>query len=329
VPVNRVLVTGGSGFVGHEIVRRLVAGGREVAGLARSPEAGELLRGLGAEPVVGDVLDRESLDSAMRGCEVVYHAAGVNAFCLLDPGPMFRVNVDGTRAVVEAAAVAGVRRLVYTSSAATLGEAAGTIGHEGSPHRGWFLSSYERSKFEAERAALVAASAAGIELVCVNPASVQGPGRTHGTARLLLDLVTGRLPAVVESRLSLVDVADCAAGHILADERGASGERYVLCGAVLTTREALELLAEVAGVDLRVRLVPARLAWAAGAAGEGLGRLRRRRPPVCRELVRTLVHGHAYDGSRAERELGLRYAPVRESLTRTLRWYAEHGYLTP
>ena len=324
---RRVLVTGGSGFVGQELVRRLVAAGREVTGLARSPASAELLRSLGAEAVPGDILDRGSLDVVMRGCDVVYHAAGVNAFCLRDPAPMFRANVDGTRTVVDAAARASVRRVVYTSSAATLGEAAGTVGHEGSQHRGWFLSSYERSKFEAERTAVAAARRRGIELVCVNPASVQGPGRTRGTARLLLDLVTGRLPAVVDSRLSVVDVADCAAAHILAEERGQPGERYVLCGAVLTTREALELLAQVANVQLRVRFVPAWLAAAAGAGAEGQARLRRRRARVCRELVRTLVHGHAYDGSRAERELGLRYTPVRASLERTLRWYADHGYL--
>jgi dihydroflavonol-4-reductase len=326
-PVSPVMVTGGSGFVGGEIVRRLVAGGREVVALARSADAAGAVEALGARPARGDILDRESLVEAMHGCEVVYHAAGLNAFCLRDPEPMYRANVEGTRAVVDAAAHAGVQRIVYTSSAATLGERAGTVGHEGSEHRGWFLSDYERSKYEAEQTATAAALDHSVELVCVNPASVQGPGRTRGTARLLLDLLTGRLPAVVDSHLSVVDVADCAAGHLLAEARGRPRERYVLCGASLTTREAVALLSEVAGVDLRIRFVTPRLALAAGGAGEVWGRLRRRRPRICRELVRTLIHGHAYDGSKAERELGLRYTPIRDSLARSIAWYGEHGYL--
>jgi dihydroflavonol-4-reductase len=308
-------------------VRRLVAGGREVAALARSRAAAEVLEALGAQPVHGDVLDSESLPAAMRGSDVVYHLAGVNAFCLPNPEPMFRTNVEGTRSVVEAAARSGIQRIVYTSSAATLGERAGTTGDEESQHRGWFLSDYERSKYEAELAATATARAHGVELVCVNPASVQGPGRTHGTARLLLDLLTGRLPAVVDSRLSVVDIADCAAGHLLAEARGRPGERYVLCGASMTTSEAVALLSEVAKIDLSVRFVSPRLALVAGAGGEAWGRLRQRRARICRELVRTLVHGHAYDGSRAERELGLRYTPIRDSLARTLAWYGEHGYL--
>ena len=122
-------------------------------------------------------------------------------------------------------------------------------------------------------------------------------------------------------------MADCAAGHLLAEARGRPGERYILCGASLTTREAVALLSEAAGVELRIRFVPPRLALAAGVAGEVWGRLRRRRARICRELVRTMIHGHAYDGSKAERELGLRYTPVRDSLARTIAWYAEHGYL--
>lgn len=308
-------------------MRRLATGGRQVTALARSAESAAVLESLGARPVHGDVLDRVSLIAGMRGCDVVYHVAGINAFCLPDPEPMFRTSIDGTRLVVEAAALAGVQRIVYTSSAATLGERAGTTGDERSEHRGWFLSNYERSRYEAELAATAAAGAHAVELVCVNPASVQGPGRTRGTARLLLDLLTGRLPAIVDSRLSVVDVADCAAGHLLAEARGRPGERYVLCGASMTTREAVALLSDVGGADIKVRVVPPQLALVAGAGGEAWGRLRGRRPRICRELVRTLVHGHAYDGSKAERELGLRYTPIRESLRRTLDWYAEHGYV--
>src|SRR5205823_9083701 len=199
--MTTALVTGGTGFLGRAIVERLVANGDPVRALARSDASAKALAELGAEPVRGDVLDLDALASAMEGCDLVYHAAGANAFCVRDPSPMFEVNVEGSRTVVRAAARAGVRRVVYTSSAATLGEASGTIGAEESPHRGWFLSNYERSKFEAEQAVFAAARATGLEVVSVNPASVQGPGRATGSARLLLDYLNGRLKAVVDSRL--------------------------------------------------------------------------------------------------------------------------------
>jgi dihydroflavonol-4-reductase len=320
-----VLVTGGTGFVGRALVERLLREGHEVRALARSEDSAGALAALGAEPVRGDVLDPDALDPAMRGCELVYHAAGANAFCLRDPSPLFEVNVGGSENVARAAARAGVGRVVYTSSAATLGEASGTVGSESSQHRGWFLSDYERSKFEAERAVLAVALETGLEVVCVNPASVQGPGRSKGSARLLLDYLNGRIPAVVDSRLSLVDIEDCTEGHLLAASHGAPGERYVLSGATVSTRDGLALVGRLVGVERPVRTLPGSLAVAAATAVETLARARRRDPSICRELARTLLHGHAYDGSKAERELGLRYTPLEETLRRTVEWWAEQG----
>jgi dihydroflavonol-4-reductase len=320
-----VLVTGGTGFIGRAIVQQLLERGDDVNALARSEASARTLRELGAEPVQGDVLDLEALVAAMCGCEIVYHTAGINTFCLRDPSPMFEVNVEGSRNVVRAAARAGVSRVVHTSSAATLGEAHGTVGTERSPHRGWFLSDYERSKFEAERAVLAAAAATGVDVVCLNPASVQGPGRATGSARLLLDFLNGRLKAVVDSTLSLVDIADCTAGHLLAGAEGKTGERYVLSGATLTVRDGLALVARLAGVERPVRTLPPSLALAVGTAAEALGWIRRDSPRICRELVRTLVHGHAYDGSKAAQALGLRYTLIEESLRRTIGWWAEQG----
>jgi dihydroflavonol-4-reductase len=325
---GRAFVTGASGFLGSALVARLKAAGREVVALARSAESAETVGRLGAEVVRGDVLDLEALVTAVRDCDVVFHLAGVNAFCLRNPEPMFRVNVDGSRTVVRAAAAADVGRVVYTSSAAVVGERAGTVGSEDSPHRGFFLSEYERSKHEAERAVREAALDAGVDVVYVNPASVQGPGRTGGTARLVLDYVNGRLKVIVRSRLSFVDIDDCVEGHLLAEARGEPGRRYLLCGATLATREAVALLADLSGIERRPRELPVAVAFAAAAAVEAAARLRGRTPKLCRELVRTLVHGHRYDGSRAERELGLRYTPPRESLLRTLTWYAENGYVS-
>jgi dihydroflavonol-4-reductase len=318
-----VLVTGGTGFLGRAIIERLLNEGDEVKALARSDASTGELGALGAEPVPGDVLDLEGLAAAMRGCDVAYHAAGANAFCARDPSPMFEVNVRGSQNVIRAAARAGVRRVVYTSSAATLGEASGTIGSEESPHRGWFLSDYERSKFEAEQAVFATARETGVEVVSVNPASVQGPGRASGSARLLLDYLNGRLKAVVDSQLSLVDIADCTEGHLLAGSRGTPGERYVLSGATLSVREGLALVASLVGVDRPLRALPPSLAMAVATAAEALGWVRRRSPRICRELARTLIHGHAYDGSKATRTLGLRYTPIEETLRRTVDWWVE------
>ncbi len=325
----RTFVTGGTGFVGGAIVDALVAEGREVVALARSEDGARALEERGARPALGDALDGESVERAVRGCEVVYHAAGMNAFCLRDPSPMFRVNVEGTRTVVEAGARAGARRVVYTSSAATIGEAKGAVGREDSPHRGWFLSAYEQSKFEAERAAFEIAAASGIELVSLNPASVQGPGRTHGTAKLLVDSLNGKLSVIVDSRLSLVDVADCTRGHLLAETRGEPGERYILSGVTMTVRETVELLGRVAGIETRPRALPPPLALAGAMAAELVSGVRRKKPAVCREMVRTVLHGHAYDGARATRELGLAYTPIEESMRRALAWYVEAGLVTP
>jgi dihydroflavonol-4-reductase len=280
---------------------------------------------MGAEPVRGDVLDVESLEAAMRGCEVVYHVAGLNALCLRDPSALFEVNVEGSRNIVRAAADAGVRRVIYTSSAAAIGEARGTVGSESSPHRGSFLSSYERSKYEAEQAVLGAARETAVEVVCVNPASVQGPGRATGSTKLLLDYLNGRLKVIVDATISLVDIADCTEGHLLAEARGRPGERYLLSGATVTVREGIELLERLTGVHERVRTLPPALATAGAVAAETAARLRRKSPRLCRDLVRTALHGHAYDGSKATRELGLTYTPLEETIRRTVDWFRDEG----
>ena len=320
-----VLVTGGTGFLGRAIIERLLEDGERPKALARSEASAGALAELGAEPVRGNVLDPEALAAAMRGCGLVYHAAGANAFCVRDPSPMFEVNVRGSENVVRAAARADVKRVVYTSSAATLGEKKGTVGTEQSPHRGSFLSDYERSKFDAERAVLAAADENEIEVVCVNPASVQGPGRASGSTRLLLDYLNGRLKAVVDSTLSLIDIADCTTGHLLAASKGMPGERYVLSGATLTVREGLALLSRLAGLEQPVRTLPPSLAMTLATVVEAVGWVRRGSPRICRELARTITHGHAYDGSKAVRELGLSYTPIEETLRRTMEWWIDQG----
>lgn len=283
----------------------------------------------GGRSVRGDVLDDAALREGMRGCVTVFHVAGTNAMCLRNPAPMLRTNVEGTAAVIRAAAAADVPRVVHTSSAAAIGEAAGVVGREGTPHRGTFLSEYERSKHRAEERAFALGRALGVEVVAVNPSSVQGPGRTGGSARLLIRLVDARLPVVVDTFISILDVEDCSAGHVLAEERGRAGERYLLNGASLTTWSAVALVRSVAGRPRHVVGLPRIAAAWAGTAASGISRLTGRALPFCPELARTLLHGHRYDGSRATRELGLSYRPVEDTVERTLRWYADRGLIRP
>jgi dihydroflavonol-4-reductase len=326
--VSRVFVTGGSGVVGRALVERLVAGGDEVVALARSRPAEETVRGLGAEPARGELFDEDVLAAAMEGCSVIYNVAGINSLCVDDPEPMLRTNIAGPPVVVRAAARAGVARIVHTSSAATIGEASGVIGREDTPHRGWYLSTYERSKTEGEQAVFEAGRQHGVEVVCVNPSSVQGPGRAGGTARFLLAYLDGRLKVFVPTNVSLIDISDCAEGHVLAAERGVAGERYLLNSIALSITEALALAGDVAGVSGKPRMLPRQVATAGAWVVEHGSRLARRKPPVCREMVRTLLHGHIYDGSRAERDLGLRYTDPRETLRKTVDWARAEGLLS-
>ena len=211
-----------------------------------------------------------------------------------------RVNVGGTRAMVAAAAGAGVERIVYTSSAATLGERRGTVGHEGSEHRGSYVSAYERSKHRAEVAALEDADRLGVPLVAVNPSSVQGPGRTGGTARILLGYLTGRLRFAVDTRLSVVAIGDVVAAHLRAEDAASPGERYVVSGWTTTVSDAVSTLERVTGVTRRVRMLPA---WTLGV-GRPPGRWGLGAPPEGRSAV-------SRDGASALPRARLRRQPDR------------------
>jgi len=321
----RVAVTGGSGVVGSAVVRHLVADGHEVWALARSSRSSSRLDGLGARVVHGDILDGEALARLVKGSRRVFHLAGVNEMCSRDPVRMWMINVESTLGVLEASARAGVERFVHTSSATTIGEEGGTVGRETSPHRGHFLSEYERSKTVAERLSLDRIQ--DIEVVSVNPASVQGPGRSTGTGALLLAVSRGRLPFLVDTTFSIVDIDDCARGHLLAADRGLPGERYLLSGAVLTVRDAVLILKQASGRRGSPWFVnPAVVPALAPVVDSGF-RLVGKQSPLCAESARVLLHGHRYDGSKAARDLGLEYTPVEDTLERTFRWYRREGLI--
>jgi dihydroflavonol-4-reductase len=322
-----VVVVGATGFLGSALLADLVAAGVEPRGTFRSPGGEAAVARLGGVPVPADLLDPASLRRALDGSSLVYHLGGLNSLCPRDPGRLFEVNLRGSANLIQAAAAVGLRRVVYTSSAAAIGEPAGVVANEESAHRGWFLSTYERSKYLAERRVLELGQELGVEVVCLNPSSVQGPGRTGGTARFLIRYAQGRLRWMVRTRVSLLAVGDCVAAHRLAAERGRPGRRYLLNSFTMPIEELLELAGRITGVQHRLRYLPPRLAVAGAVAVGRLAAITGRRPPVCGEMVRTLLHGHAYDGARAARELGLTYTSAEDLLRQTFAWYRSQKLL--
>ena len=317
-----VLVTGGTGVVGTPIVRYLVEAEREVRGLARSKESASLLAGMGATPVSGDTRDIESLETALAGCGVVYHIAGRVSFCSRNPDLLYEANVEGVHNVVRAARRAGVRRLVHTSSVSALGETPGTVGSEATRHSGYYVSHYARSKHQGEEAAL--AGGEDMEVVVVNPSSVQGAARATGTGGLLLQAINGRFRFMVDTPISLVDADDCAKGHLAAEQHGVPGERYVLSGFTITIRQAVALMGDLTGRDYRVRFIPTGMLALLSPFADLIGRSMSS-VPVCRETLRLMRFGARYDGSRATRELGLEYRRARETFARALESFRSAG----
>jgi dihydroflavonol-4-reductase len=320
-------ITGATGFIGGALLDRLLADRRSVRVLVRTDSAAEKLAARGVEPVIGDLANESALSTGVRSVDTVFHVAGVNEMCTLNPDAMMAGNVDGTLAVFRAAAAAGVSCMVYTSSAVTVGHAGkGRLADETMMHDRVFVSHYERSKYEAEVALFEAARSSSVRVVAVNPVSVQGPGRTGGSARLLLGILKQDRPILPATTVSLVDIADCVQGHLLAEAHGVHRARYLLSGAVVDTKQAAALLGEVVNTNKRPIVIPVGVVRAVGLPVAWLLN-RLGKTSVCPEMVRTLVKGHAYDGSKATRDLGLAYTPIEDTMRTTVAWYRSEGLL--
>jgi dihydroflavonol-4-reductase len=323
--VTRVAITGATGVVGRALLAHLVEQGFDVRALTRRESDARIVADLGATPVSGDLLEVESLVPLVADSEFVFNVAGVNEMCLRDPTKMEQVNIGGVRNVMAACRRGGVGRLIHTSSAVTIGEERGTVGDENSTHRGWFLSDYERTKTMGEEVLFTEAD--GLDVVAVNPSSVQGPGRATGTGRIILGVVRGDMRYLVDSTISLVDIDDNAKGHLLAARSGISGARYVLSGAVLNVRDAVELASSAVGRDLAPLYLPPTLVKVVASLGGPMARLLHKDFPFCAEIVRVMAFGHRYDGSRAARQLGLVYRSVEDTIDRTVGWFRSEGFL--
>ena len=319
------LVTGGTGYVGGALVRALRQRGERVRVLARKTSRTEDLVGLGVEIVTGDILDQASVEQALDGCDTLYHVAPIYEFWTPDKALLKRTTVEGTRNVLAAAQAKSIRRVIYTSTSFTIGEPRGQVGTEETPHRGYFVHAYEEAKYHAEQVARDFARQ-GLPVVILNPAGIFGPGPLKSVGDLMLRVVTGRQPMLFRGRVSYVYIDDVVQGHLLAPEKGRPGERYIVSAYNVDTADFLRETCRLAGVKpppvgpLFVGRVVANLQ-------ELAARLTGRPPDLPRDVVSMLAHGTWVDGSKAERELGLRYTPLEEAIARTLAYYWQQGWL--
>jgi dihydroflavonol-4-reductase len=326
------LVTGATGFVGAAVLRCLIAAGHNVRALVRPNSDRRNLSGVDGEIVTGDLTEPESLKHAVRGCETVFHVAADYRIWVPDREKMNRVNIQGTVDLIRAAAVAGASRIVYTSSVATL-----RLREDGSPadeeshaELADMIGAYKQSKFIAEQAVKRLVVDEGIPVVIVKPTAPFGPRdvKPTPTGRMVVEAASGRMPAYVNTGLNVVHVDDVATGHLLAYEKGAVGESYILGGENRTLQWILETVAEFSGQPPpRIRLphwfvTPLAHIW------EGVTRIRGAGEPMLTvdsvRMARKLMY---FSSEKARRELGYSPRPAVEALRDEVEWFCEHGYV--
>jgi dihydroflavonol-4-reductase len=314
----RTLITGATGFIGSVLARRLAERGDELRVLVREGTSTAELDQLGADVVRGDITDRRAVQRAVKGCDRVFHAAGLTSL-RADPAELFRVNVEGTRVVMDAALRAGVERVVYTSSIAAVGPAphGETVDERHLFDGGRLGIPYANSKREAEVEALRFA-ARGLPVVVVNPAHVLGWGDANrSSTEIVRRFMLRRIPAYVDGAICTVDVEDVAAGHVLADERGEVGERYILGNRNFTFDRLFADLGRVTGIEPPAVKLPV---WAALSMAEAAERMPGS-PPFTTVEVRAAAKWWTYRNTKAKRELGFRVRPADETLQATVDWW--------
>ncbi len=328
----KAIVTGATGFLGSHVARVLAEQGAELRLLVRPTSDLRNISGLNAERVTGDLRDSASIEKALSGCDVVFHVAADYRLWVRDPGEMYRSNVEGTRHVLSAARKQGVRRVVYTSSVATMGFSSnhGEVADEQSPVALTnMIGPYKRSKFMAEQVAIDAAKS-GFVVVIVNPTTPIGERdiKPTPTGRIVVDFLKRKFPAYVETGLNLVDATECARGHIQALEKGRSGERYILGGENLTLKQILDRLGAMTGLKSPTVKLPYVFALATGVVDEMVtGRIFGREPRATIDAVRMGRKMMFVTSAKAERELGWQSVPVDGALRRSVEWFRANGYV--
>jgi len=326
----KAFVTGATGSLGSHVARVLADRGADLRLLVRSTSNLKNLTGLRAETATGDLRDAASLEKAISGCDTVFHVAADYRLWVRDPNEMYRSNVGGTRALLEAARKNGVRRVVYTSSVATIGfRADGQPADEDSPvSLTDMIGHYKRSKFMAEQLAMEAGRG-GMQVVTVNPTTPVGEQdvKPTPTGRIVVDFLKRKFPAYVETGLNLVDVRECAQGHVAAFEKGRTAERYILGGEDLTLKQILDKLGQITGLPSPKIKLPYLFAFAAGVVDEAVtGLLLRREPRATVDTVRMGKKKMFASSAKAERELAWKIVPVDGALRRAVEWFQANGY---
>jgi dihydroflavonol-4-reductase len=326
----KALVTGANGFLGSAVVRALLADGLAVRAFVRSGSDRRNLEGLDVEVAVGDLTDRESVRRAAAGCDVVFHVAADYRLWVADEKPMYRANVEGSVNVLEAAAEAGAKGMVYTSSVAVLGlNKDRTPADEDTPVTlEDMVGHYKRSKYLAEQAVRKRAAELGFPVVTVNPSTPIGPRdvRPTPTGRILLDAAAGRMPAFVDTGLNLVHVDDVAAGHLAAARLGVPGERYVLGGDDFTLQQILVLVAEHVGRRASTIRLPHWSVYPLAVGAEAIAMLTKREPRVTLDGLR-MSKKHMYFSSRkAQQDLKYRWRDPRLAVAAAVDWFKANGY---
>jgi dihydroflavonol-4-reductase len=326
----KTFLTGATGFLGSHVARVLLEQGANLRLLVRPTSNLKNLEGLNAETVAGDLREAASLEKAIAGCEAVFHVAADYRLWVRDPAEMYRSNVEGTRAILEAARTNNVRCVVYTSSVATMGFTGdGRPADEDSPvSLADMIGHYKRSKFMAEQLALQAGRS-GLRVVIVNPTTPVGEQdiKPTPTGRIVVDFLEGKFPAYVETGLNLVDVRECALGHISAMEKGKSGERYILGGENLTLKQILDKLGAISNLPSPKVKLPYFVAYVAGLVDQNVsGRLLGREPRATVETVRMGKKKMWASSAKAERELGWKTVPADNALRRAVEWFRSNAY---
>jgi dihydroflavonol-4-reductase len=318
--METALVTGASGFLGWHVASLLIERGHPVRALVR-PGSG--VSGIGVETVVGDLRDPASLDRAMDGCRLVFHAAADYRLWARDPSEIYRSNVDGTRNVLEAAKKAGVARVVYTSTVGCIGIPREGLGDESTPASlDDMTGDYKKSKFMAEQIALEYARA-GLPVVVVNPTAPVGAHdvKPTPTGKIVLDFMQGAMPAFIDTGLNMVDARDCARGHLLACERGRIGQRYILGGENLTLQQILFKMAQIMGRKPPATQIPYAVAYSAGMFSTAWAQLTGRAPHVPIDAVRMARKKMWVSHEKARQELGFHPGPVDIALSNAIEWF--------
>jgi dihydroflavonol-4-reductase len=328
---DHVLLTGASGFVGAAVLSKLIDAGFAVRVLVRSTSRREHLADLSAALVPGDLRDRSSIKAATAGCRYVFHVAADYRLWMRARKEVYESNVAGTRHIMEEALAAGVERVVYTSSVATLAlRPDGTAADErASLPEEHAVGAYKRSKIAAERLVREMVAERGLPAVIVNPSTPIGPGdrKPTPTGRIIVAAASGQFPAFVETGLNLVHVNDVAEGHLAALHRGAIGERYILGGDNVAFSQMLADIAALVGRRAPLWRLPWYATLPVACIAEATGLVTGREPLATLSGVRMARHRMFFSSTKAERDLGYRAQPYAQALRDAVQWFHENGYL--